>query len=82
MQPKEVSPITDRRGLEIYGENLEGRCSLSGPPRTYLRIKSQQLRVKTGPCIYIPQEPGHPVPGGYKYRDQVLQVGGVSILRQ
>jgi hypothetical protein len=26
--------------------------------------------------------PGHPVPGGYKYADLALQVGGVSNLRQ
>jgi hypothetical protein len=25
---------------------------------------------------------GHPVPGGYKYRDLALQVGGVSNMRQ
>jgi hypothetical protein len=25
---------------------------------------------------------GHPVPGGYKYGDRALQVGGVSIQRQ
>jgi hypothetical protein len=25
---------------------------------------------------------GHPVPGGYKYEDQFLQVGGVSNLRE
>jgi hypothetical protein len=24
---------------------------------------------------------GHPVPGGYKYRDLALQVGGVSNIR-
>jgi hypothetical protein len=27
-------------------------------------------------------QPGHPVPGGYKYGDLTLQVGGVSNLSQ
>jgi hypothetical protein len=27
-------------------------------------------------------QPSHSVPGGYKYRDLALQVGGVSNLRQ
>jgi hypothetical protein len=31
-------------------------------------------------CLGI--QPGHPVPGGYKYGDLALQVGGVSNLRQ
>jgi hypothetical protein len=30
--------------LEIYGENLEGRCSLFGPPRAYLRIKESAVK--------------------------------------
>jgi hypothetical protein len=28
--------------LEIYEETLEERCSLSGPPRAYLRVKIQE----------------------------------------
>jgi hypothetical protein len=43
------------------------------------------LRVVKGtekgpPCLGL--EPGHPIPGGYKYGDLALQVAGVSYLRQ
>jgi hypothetical protein len=31
---------------------------------------------------YLGEYTGHPVPGGYKYRDLALQVGGFSNLRQ
>jgi hypothetical protein len=31
-------------------------------------------------CLGV--KPGHPVPGGYKYGDLALQVGGVLNLRQ
>jgi hypothetical protein len=34
----------DRRGLELYGETLEGRCFLSGPPKVTEReepVRSQ-----------------------------------------
>jgi hypothetical protein len=34
--------VPEATGLETYGENLEGRWSLSGPPRAYLRRLSKK----------------------------------------
>jgi hypothetical protein len=50
-----------------------------------LNTSTVALRVVGGDergtqCLRI--KPGHPVPGGYKYEDLALQVGGVSNLRQ
>jgi hypothetical protein len=46
----------------------------SGPPESYIRRHEAVLEQQTQfPGVYL----GHPVPGGYKYRDLAL-LGGVS----
>jgi hypothetical protein len=46
----------------------------------HIRLNYFHITMKLTESLRV--YPGHPVPGGYKYEDLALQVGGVTNLRQ
>jgi hypothetical protein len=77
-----VFPV--RYGLSFY-ILLRRNSVLKSPVEAGSNTSTVALRVVMGDekgTQYLGIYAGHPVPGGYKYRDLALQFGKVSNLRQ
>jgi hypothetical protein len=95
--PRGPAPDRQRRcngARDTTPPTLTGeRCFLLSPFRRYINRPTELTSVRTprgGGLEYLHFSPagnrwrrkGTPVPGGYKYGDLAVQVGGVSNLRQ